>query len=596
VEIVVAGQQDPGTAAVSTATVIDQAAVVVAAGADPGVDAAGGCGRMELLNLCRLAGPGLAAGACRAATAREDPMPLFKPTYTRPVPEGAATFSRLGKRFVKFKARGKWLEGEVLPGGKCRVESSVWHIRYRDAEGVWQRVKGFESEERTREKRDELLREVREGKDPFKDHRNRPLLMHLADYKAFLAAKGNTPKQVRQVANRVERIVEACKFELIGDVSASRVQVCLAELKHAKKPLSAQTRNHYLQAIRQFTAWLVKDRRTGDDRLIGLAGGNVEDDCRRPRRAWSPAEIEKLLQTAQESPTRYGRLTGADRRAVYLLALGSGLRANELGSLSPASFRLDDDPPIVVVEAGYSKHRRKDLQPIPADVAEFFRLYLADKPRGQRLWPGNWHDRAAEMLRTDQDPAGIAYETEEGFADFHSLRHTYITGLGRHVSPKMAQELARHCDGRLTDRYTHLNLRDLGSELAKIPPIVPTSSSAGQDDQQQLRATGTDDARPPPTSANEEPARATCAKLDIEAVTRGRNSHNGAQPGTEKDQGADSPQSVKLQRLVASSHEKTLTGWVPEWSKGAVLKTAVGESPPGVRIPPHPLIPCLVCL
>ena len=31
-------------------------------------------------------------------------------------------------------------------------------------------------------------------------------------------------------------------------------------------------------------------------------------------------------------------------------------------------------------------------------------------------------------------------------------------------------------------------------------------------------------------------------------------------------------------------------GWVAEWSIAAVLKTAVGESPPGVRIPPHPLV------
>ena len=33
-------------------------------------------------------------------------------------------------------------------------------------------------------------------------------------------------------------------------------------------------------------------------------------------------------------------------------------------------------------------------------------------------------------------------------------------------------------------------------------------------------------------------------------------------------------------------------GWVAEWSKAAVLKTAVGESPPGVQISPHPLGDC----
>ena len=32
-------------------------------------------------------------------------------------------------------------------------------------------------------------------------------------------------------------------------------------------------------------------------------------------------------------------------------------------------------------------------------------------------------------------------------------------------------------------------------------------------------------------------------------------------------------------------------GWVAEWSKATVLKTVVGESPPGVRIPPHPFRP-----
>ena len=33
------------------------------------------------------------------------------------------------------------------------------------------------------------------------------------------------------------------------------------------------------------------------------------------------------------------------------------------------------------------------------------------------------------------------------------------------------------------------------------------------------------------------------------------------------------------------------SGWVAEWSKAAVLKTAVWETAPGVRIPPHPLSP-----
>ena len=29
-------------------------------------------------------------------------------------------------------------------------------------------------------------------------------------------------------------------------------------------------------------------------------------------------------------------------------------------------------------------------------------------------------------------------------------------------------------------------------------------------------------------------------------------------------------------------------GWVAEWFNATVLKTVVGETPPGVQIPPHP--------
>jgi hypothetical protein len=69
-------------------------------------------------------------------------MPLFESTYTRRVPEAGATFARLGKQLVRFKPRGKWLESELIGNAKCRIELPLWHIRYRDADGIWQRATG----------------------------------------------------------------------------------------------------------------------------------------------------------------------------------------------------------------------------------------------------------------------------------------------------------------------------------------------------------------------------------------------------------------------------------------------------------------------
>ena len=58
----------------------------------------------------------------------------------------------------------------------------------------------------------------------------------------------------------------------------------------------------------------------------------------------------------------------------------------------------------------------------------------------ERLFPGTWPDKAAEMFRIDLEAAGIGYATDAGIADFHSLRHTFISNLAAGgVHPKLAQ-------------------------------------------------------------------------------------------------------------------------------------------------------------
>jgi hypothetical protein len=51
----------------------------------------------------------------------------------------------------------------------------------------------------------------------------------------------------------------------------------------------------------------------------------------------------------------------------------------------------------------------------------------------------------------------------------------------------------------------------------------------------------------------------------------------------------DSAEGFKELQETQENTVKTNKGWVAEWSKAAVLKTAVGVSPPQVRILSHPL-------
>ena len=108
-------------------------------------------------------------------------------------------------------------------------------------------------------------------------------------------------------------------------------------------------RLHYIRGIKQFSRWLKLQKRTPDDALAALAGFNAETDRRYVRREMTPDEVAYLLRTVETYTTAMHNMPGPDRAMAYRVALGTGFRAKELRSLTPASFDLDADPPTVTV-------------------------------------------------------------------------------------------------------------------------------------------------------------------------------------------------------------------------------------------------------
>src|SRR5262249_9171756 len=153
--------------------------------------------------------------------------------------------------------------------------------------------------------------------------------------------------------------------------------------------------------------------------------------------------------------------------ALYLTAMTTGYRAEELANLAPESFDLDGEPPSATLPARLTKNKKTATQPLPPDVAELLREYLQDKPAGEPVWPGLWYTKAAEMLRIELDACGIPYAAPgpDGplYADFHALRHSFIILLDQSgATVKQAMTLARHSDPRLTMAvYGRLQLHDV---------------------------------------------------------------------------------------------------------------------------------------
>ena len=342
---------------------------------------------------------------------------------------------------------------------------------------------------------------------------SKPLSDHITDFANALRDKGTTDAQAELVSARTARLFKLCGFVTWQDISASRLQACIGDLRKdtpEKRGISLQTSNFYLNACKQFCKWMVKDRRAHESPVAHLDGHNVKLDRRHDRRALSADELCRLLQAASAGPDRFG-MTGTERAGLYRLAVETGLRAGELASLTAGSFKLDGNAPTVTIAAAYAKNRREDTLPMRKVTADALRQFIENKMPTVEVFPmPSQTGRTAMMLRADLAdarkpwleslPADQRADAEASsflapidaagrFADFHSLRHTFITNLvNGGVNAKTAQTLARHSTITLTmDRYTHARAADSADALDVLPNLPDPMSLP-----HQALATGTD--------------------------------------------------------------------------------------------------------
>ena len=320
--------------------------------------------------------------------------------------------------------------------------------------------------------------------------------------------------------SRIEATFSGCCFRLLGQLDADKVANWLKQRRDESpitfsresnaekgKPFGIATSNHHLFAVKSFGNWLVKSRRMERNPFAHLSRLNGKVDVRVERRALEAEELSRLIEATEQSATTFQGLSGPDRSALYVLAAMTGLKASELASLTALSFDFQANPPTVTVEAASEKSGRGATLPLHPFAADKLTRLLASrrqtsatpkiKPPVESLWPGTWSKWAAEMFRRDLDEARsiwlaevekIADEherrTDSSFlkpvnargevADFHALRHTFITMLASSgVHPKVAQQLVRHSTITLTmDRYSHARLVDLNSAVENLPSLA----------------------------------------------------------------------------------------------------------------------------
>lgn len=427
---------------------------------------------------------------------RPDPKPRKKTVTRYELPGGKrAPKGTPGATKVTTQTDSYYL---TLPPKDRGGRPEVIPLETTDESVAWKRV------------RDHLDRRLKEQLGIFDDkakQASRPIAEHVEDWLAAVAHNDVAANRVKLLRTHVERLIGLAKWRRITDVKKSAALAAISDLADPKsgvkgkgsagrgKGAGAQTRNHYLSHLRQFTAWLVAEGRLAADPLAKAKKANVSTDRRHDRRVPDELEVRVLfdhLAGAQKVPPKVRCRMGGPQRALgYQVAMCAGLRAGELRRLTRESFDLATGD--VRITARSDKARKRRLMALPRWLCDKLAAWFE---AGGGVWEGFTEHSAGEILQADLARARkgwlaeaegaerearerstvclyeVASENGPLYWDMHATRHWFITRLAATdgISPSTLFALSRHADPRMTlGVYSHSRRDEARHAVEQLP-------------------------------------------------------------------------------------------------------------------------------
>ena len=341
--------------------------------------------------------------------------------------------------------------------------SRIWRWKFRlcPGDGKIEDVSLGTSDKQVAEKnRMGLLRQREHERAGFipekaaRDAAQRSLAEHLNEFLGDMLRLGKSGKYLANLKHRCGTLIADCRWALPKDATADSFQ----RWRQEHQDLSPKTVNDYLEAARCLFNWMQKNDRVGSNPLARVEKVQTLGRETRERRAFSDEEMRRLLDIA------------GDYKAVYLMAVHTGLRRSEIAALKWSDLVLDAVTPFVQVRASTTKNGKPAAMRLHPEVAAALGLLKGKTGNGEEAV----FKRVPriERFKRDLKRAGIIYQDAKGhFADFHSLRKTFGTNLAKAGVPsRIAMALMRHSDRRLTDKiYTDENLLGTWSAFDSLP-------------------------------------------------------------------------------------------------------------------------------
>jgi integrase len=294
----------------------------------------------------------------------------------------------------------------------------------------------------------------------MRDAAQRPLVEHLNDYESDLVTRGRAGRGgrgARLLKARIARLLDDCLWTLAGQVSADS----FVKWRDRQKPVSARTKNHYLQGMISFLNWMERMGRIKSNPLKFVGKVDERGQRVRERRAFTVEELRKVV------------LGSGPRGIIYFTAAATGLRQEELKQLLWRDILLEAIYPHIVVRVETTKTKTEKPVYLMPEIVEALNDHRPAHCSPSDLVFPNGIPRASR-LKVDSERVGVAYRDErKRYADFHALRYMCATFMRKHgISDNFATKQMRHQSIRQTDGYTDESQLPIYEAIKALPPLL----------------------------------------------------------------------------------------------------------------------------
>ncbi len=361
------------------------------------------------------------------------------------------------------------------PGAKkVKIKSEKWYASWKEGKQVVRVPLATDKRASQVMLADILRKNERMAAGIEKPVDRKPVVEHVEEYRASILSSGKVRSAYyhREKKRILNLFFKHSKIRFIGDITAEAVDSYITSLTSA-----IATKRVHMSCISSFVIWLVSLRRLPVNPLLGIArprGGKIM----RKRRALGPQDLQRLIDATRVRPLEEAKWNtggvknkekrrfaadlsaeyieklkdlGRERALIYMTAIYTGLRRNELDQLRVKYLDLNREPYASIELPGeFCKNGDEARLLLVPSLANDLRDWVKDKKPDDKIFEVHW--KMFQVMKADLVYAGIPYQDERGrTADFHSLRKSANTMLGVAGVPiRIRQLFMRHSDLRLT--------------------------------------------------------------------------------------------------------------------------------------------------